>query len=97
MRRNTPAKRVKGLLAVIQCIKKWLYILSYRPFEIHMDISVLKYLTTIKNQLGLFTRWYQEQDGLNFTIFHKKGKEKSKADALSRYTHMAEPLPLEED
>ena len=63
------------LLTVIQCIKKWKHILSYGPFEVHTDASALKYLTTTKNQSGLFTRWYQELAGFNFTVIHKKGKE----------------------
>ena len=49
----------------------------------------------MKNQSGLFTRWYQELAGFNFTVVNKKGKENSNADALSRSTHMA--LPPEED
>ena len=85
------------LLALIQCIKKWKHILSYPPFEVHTDVSALKYLTTMKNQSGLFTRWYQELAGVNFTMIHKKGKEKRYGDALSRFAHMAEALPLEKD
>ena len=85
------------LLAVILCIKKWKHISSYCPFEVHTDATPLKYLTTIKNQSGLFTRWYQELAGFNFTVIHKKGKENSNADALSRSSHMAEALPIEED
>ena len=35
---------------------------------------------------------------LNFTVIHKKGKENSNADALSRSSHMAEaPLLAEDD
>ena len=49
------------------------------------------------NQSGLFTRWYQELAGFNFTMVHKKGKKNSKADALSPSTHMAEARPPEED
>ena len=45
----------------------------------------------------MFTRWYQELTGFNFTVIHKKGKENSNADALSRSTHMAEAPLLEED
>ena len=51
----------------------------------------------MKNQSGLFARWYQELVGFNFTAIHKKGKENSNADTLSREFHMAEALPLEED
>ena len=58
-KRNCPSYRGE-LLAVIQCIKKLKHKLSYRPFEVHSDASALKYLTTMKNQPGLFTRWYQE-------------------------------------
>ena len=71
--------------------------MSYLPFEVHTDASTLKYLTTMKNQSGLFTRWYQEIAGFNFAVVHKKGKENSNADALSRSAHMAEAQPLEED
>ena len=51
----------------------------------------------MKNLSGLFTRWYQELAGFNFTVIHKKGKENSNADALSRSSHMAEAPQLEED
>ena len=57
----------------------------------------LKYLTTMKNQSGLFTRWYQELAGFNFTMIHKKGKKNSIADALSRLSHMPEAPPLSKD
>ena len=46
--RNYPSYKGQ-LLAVIHCIKKWEYIISYRPFEVHTDASALKYLTTMKN------------------------------------------------
>ena len=42
-------------------------------------------------------RWYQELAGFNFTVIHKKGKENSNADALSRSSHMAKALPLAGD
>ena len=95
-KRNYPSNKGE-LLAVIQCIKKLKLILNYQPFEVHTDVSALKYLTIMKNQFGLFTRWYQELADLNFTVIHKKGKEISNADALSRSSHMAETQPLEED
>ena len=82
---------------MIQCIKKLKHILSYCLFEVHTDASALKYLTTMKNQSGLFTRWYQELAGFNFTVIHKKGKENSNTYALSRSSHMEEALTLAED
>ena len=82
---------------MIQCIKKWKYILSYCPIEVHTDTSALKYLTSMNNQSGLFTRWYQELASFNFTVIHKKGKENRNTDALSRSSHMVEAPPLEED
>ena len=74
--KNYPSYK-EELLAVIQCIKKWKHILSYGPFEVHMDASTFKYLITKKDQSGLFTRWYQELAGFNLTIVHKKGKKNS--------------------
>ena len=53
--RNYPCYKGE-LLAVIQCIKKWKHILTYRTFEVHIDASTLKYLTTMKDQSSLFTR-----------------------------------------
>ena len=44
----------------------------------------------MKNQYGLFTRWYQELAGFNFTVINMKGKENSNADAISRSSHMLE-------
>ena len=51
----------------------------------------------MKNQFGLFTIWYQELAGFNFTVIHKKGKENTNADALSRLSYMPEAPPLSED
>ena len=51
----------------------------------------------MKNQSSLFTRWYQELAAFHFTVIHKKGKENSNTDALSRLSHIAEALPLEKD
>ena len=58
---------------------------------------IQKYLTTMKNQSGLFMRWYQELAGFNFPVIHKKGKENSNADTLSRSSHMAKAPSLEGD
>ena len=65
----------------------------YQEIEAYIK---LKYLTSLKNQSGLFTRWYQELAGFNFKVIHKKGKENSNADALSRSLHMAKAPLLEE-
>ena len=51
----------------------------------------------MKNQSGLFTRWYQELAGFNFKVIRKKGKENRNADTLSKSSHMAEAPLLEED
>ena len=62
-----------------------------------MDASALKYFSTLKNQSGLFTRWYKELVGFKFTEIHKKGKENSNVDTLSRSSHIAESPPLAKD
>ena len=94
--RNFPIYKGE-LLALIQCIKKWKYIIIYCPFKEHTDASALKYLTTMKNQSGLFTKWYQKLACFNFTVIYKKGKKNSNTDALRESSHMAEALTLEED
>ena len=71
--------------------------MNYRQFKVHTDVSALKYLTTMKNQSGLFTRWYQELAGFNFTMTHKKGKENSNADARRRSSHMEDAHLLEDN
>ena len=71
--------------------------MSYCPFKVHIDASTLKYLTTMKNQSGLFTRCYQELAGFNFIVIHKKRNKNSDTDALSRSFQMAESPPLAED
>ena len=50
----------------------------------------------MKNQSCLFTRWYQELAGFNFTLIHKKVRENSNTYALSRSSHMAKAPTLEE-
>ena len=45
-KKNYPSYKGE-LLTLIQCIKKGKHILSYRPSKVHMDVSVLKYLTTM--------------------------------------------------
>ena len=74
-----------------------MHISSYHLFEVHTDASALKYLSTIKNPSGLFMRWYQELAGFNFTVIHKKGKENSNEDALSRSSNIGEAPPLAEN
>ena len=63
--RNYPSYKGK-LLAVIQCIKKWKHILSYRPFEVHTDASALKYVSHYHEEPVRFvhevvsgTSWFQ--------------------------------------
>ena len=41
--------------------------------------------------------WYQELVGFNFTVTHKKGKENSNVDALSRSSQMEDAPVLEDD
>ena len=56
---------------------------------------MLKYLDSMKNQSGLFMSWYAQLAGYFLKVIHKKGKEISNADALSRAKHLPEPTPSE--
>ena len=51
----------------------------------------------MKNASGLFMHWYAQLVGYIFKVIHKKGKENSNADALSRARHLPEPTPSEND
>ena len=73
---NYPSYKRK-LLDVIQFIKKWEHIPRYRPLEIYTDSTALKYLDSMKNQSGLFLRWYAQLAGYVFKVIHKKVKENS--------------------
>ena len=56
----------------------------------------MKQLNNLKPTGGILSRWYEELASLQFKVVHKKGSEKSNADALSRSDHLPEP-ELEED
>ena len=52
---------------------------SYRPFEVYTAVSALLHLSTMKNQTRIFMSWYEMLGGLQFKVFHKKGKENMNA------------------
>ena len=75
--------------------------MSYHPFKVHADASALRYLTTMKNQSGLFTRWYQELADFNFTVvqMHSVGQHTwqkipflKKMSMLSTFYEIDEPV-----
>ena len=51
----------------------------------------------MKNASGLFMHWYAQLEGYIFKVIHKKGKENSSADALSRAKHLPKPTPSENE
>ena len=51
----------------------------------------------MKNQSGLFMGGYQELAGFNFTVIHKKGKENSNPETLSRSSHLEDAPSIEDD
>ena len=83
---------VKGELAcVIFAVRKWEHLLRYKPWRLNTDSAALKFLKNLKTPSGIWYRWVEELGGYQFEVVHRKGRENTNADALSRSDHHPEP------
>ena len=74
----------RELLAVVKALEHFHKYLYGQPFHLRTDHSALTWLLSFKNLEGQVARWVQRLQEYNFTSEHRKGRNHSNADALSR-------------
>ena len=84
------------MAALVAGVRKFDKFLSYAPFVVRTDNSVLKYLVTIKNPDGILFRWLQELQHYCFRVEHIPGVQNCLADGISRHPEVhTDPLDPE--
>jgi len=85
--RNYPIVE-KEALAVVECVKKWRYLLAANKFCVVTDQQAVSYMydqkTPSKTKNERILRWRLELAGFVFSIKYRPGKFNLIADALSR-------------
>ena len=71
-------------LAAVEAIKKFRCYLELQEFEVITDHSSLVWLMKQQDVTGRLARWVWRLQGYKFTISHRKGKQNTVPDALSR-------------
>lgn len=74
----------KELLAVMKSLEHFHKYLYGQSFHLRTDHSALTWLINFKNLEGQTARWMQRLQEYNFSSEHRRGKNHSNADALSR-------------
>jgi len=79
-------------------IRKWEHILSYKPFVVRTDSSVLLSRARIKPTTGIIARWTEYLSGFEFRTQHIAGRKNVVADGISRTPeHLDDPTTEEEE
>jgi len=76
--------REKELLAIVDTLRKYRYLLLGTPIKIFTDHESLKYFRTQPNLTRRQARWSQSLSEFDHEIIYKPGKTNVVADALSR-------------
>jgi len=76
--------REKELLAIVDTLRKYRYLLLGTPIKIFTDHESLKYFRTQPNLTRRQARWSQSLSEFDHEIIYKPGKTNAVADALSR-------------
>ena len=71
-------------LAVVLGIKAFETYLLGKPFVIQTDHRALQWLQQFKHKNGRLTRWSLALQPYTFTVTHRKGRENTNVNALSR-------------
>ena len=87
----------KECLAVLAAIKHYRVYLYGIKFQVITDHSALRWLMNITEPTGRLARWSIYLQVYDFEIIHRKGKNHSNVDALSRPILMAETVEVEDD
>ena len=78
------------MLGVIVGIKKFEHLLMSKQFILRTDANAIKYLSTMKNNRGIFGRWQMYLAEFDFSVVHRPGIQHLTADALSRRTDITD-------
>lgn len=79
-------------LAVLWAIEKWRPYLEGYHFTVHTDHSCLLWLHKLKDPQGRLGRWVLRLQQYDYNVIHRKGKDNTVADFLSRTPY--EPCSL---
>ena len=82
----------KELLALVYFMRQFRSYLLGHPFLVRTDHSSLCWLSQFKEPEGQLARWIEQLQKFDFQIEHRKGRDHTNADALSRI-----PSPLQGD
>ena len=74
----------KELLAVVRFTRQYRHYLLGKEFTVRTDHASLIWLLRFKEPQGQLARWMEELSQFHMTIVHRKGREHTNADALSR-------------
>ena len=74
----------KELLAVVRFTRQFRHYLRGRQFFVRTDHSSLAWLMRFKLLSGMLARWVEELSQYDMIIVHRKGKNHTNADSLSR-------------
>ena len=74
----------KEMAAIILAIKHWRHYITGVKFKIITDHMACKYYLSMKNPTGKLARWAIFLSQFEFEIEHRKGKDHSNADMMSR-------------
>ena len=74
----------KELLALVYFMRQFRSYLLGHPFLVRTDHSSLRWLSQFKQPEGQLARWIEQLQEFDFQIEHRKGRDHSNADALSR-------------
>ena len=86
------------MAAMVYGIRKWEHILSYKPFVVRTDSSVLLSRAKIKPITGIIARWTEYLSGFEFRTQHIAGRKNVVADGISRTPeHLDDPTVEEQE
>ena len=77
-------------------LRKFEHVLRAKPFLLRTDSQSLKYLATMTEYRGIYSRWNSFISSFDFEVEHRPGRLQVNADALSRVRDVPEEVELPE-